>query len=320
VPHDLKSPLPKLTAFTLLICCNFVVFWSLSLLIIPLVLFFNGYHFYIIPALLVYALSYFDDTEKSVGKSWSTFTRLRLWKYFASYFPMHLVRTKILDPSKIYIFGIHPHGIIPWAAATFFTDTLGFPELFPGIRRRGLIASVFFKLPITREFCLWSRFIEASASVARRALDYGYSLYLFPGGEKEALDTGLTEDNINIFLSARKGFIKLALEKGAQLVPVFAFGNNDIYYQWNVLRNIREWLVKKLRMLIVFYYGKGFSFLPRQRPVYVVVGAPIEVVKTPNPTPEQINELHKKYIDTLIKLFEDNKKQLGYEHQKIILV
>ena len=37
------------------------------------------------------------------------------------------------------------------------------------------------------------------------------------------------------------------------------------------------------------------------------MGAPIAVTKTDDPTQEQIDELHEKYIDALIKLFDKYK-------------
>jgi len=41
------------------------------------------------------------------------------------------------------------------------------------------------------------------------------------------------------------------------------------------------------------------------------VGSPIDVTRTENPSQEQIDELHDRYIDSLVKLFEDNKEKYG---------
>jgi len=37
---------------------------------------------------------------------------LRVWKRFSEYFPVCLVKTAELDPSKNYLFAYHPHGIL----------------------------------------------------------------------------------------------------------------------------------------------------------------------------------------------------------------
>lgn len=43
------------------------------------------------------------------------------------------------------------------------------------------------------------------------------------------------------------------------------------------------------------------------------MGKPIEVTKNENPTQEEIDSLHVKYVDELNKLFESNKTKFGIE-------
>ena len=38
--------------------------------------------------------------------------RLQLWRWMRDYFPVSCIKTTDLDPSRNYIFGYHPHGII----------------------------------------------------------------------------------------------------------------------------------------------------------------------------------------------------------------
>ncbi|CAG2181712.1 unnamed protein product, partial [Oppiella nova] len=35
-----------------------------------------------------------------------------LWRHYANYFPLKLIKTTDIDPNKNYIFGCHPHGIL----------------------------------------------------------------------------------------------------------------------------------------------------------------------------------------------------------------
>ena len=44
-----------------------------------------------------------------------------------------------------------------------------------------------------------------------------------------------------------------------------------------------------------------------------LVGEPIPVEKNPNPTKEEVAEVHQKYKDALVKLFEENKLKYGVE-------
>lgn len=44
--------------------------------------------------------------------------------------------------------------------------------------------------------------------------------------------------------------------------------------------------------------------------IYVPVGKPIHVNKVINPTPEEVEEVHVKFTNALIELFETNKERL----------
>lgn len=47
--------------------------------------------------------------------------RLPVWSLFASYFPARLHRSQELEPTRKYIFGYHPHGIISHGAFAAFS-------------------------------------------------------------------------------------------------------------------------------------------------------------------------------------------------------
>lgn len=51
-----------------------------------------------------------------------------------------------------------------------------------------------------------------------------------------------------------------------------------------------------------------------------LVGAPIEVEKCENPTKEQVQELHDKYEEKLIQLFEEHKTQYGLSETDTLTV
>ena len=45
---------------------------------------------------------------------------------------------------------------------------------------------------------------------------------------------------------------------------------------------------------------------------HFLVGKPINVERTPHPTDVQIDELHEKYIQQVINLYEEHKNKYGY--------
>ena len=57
----------------------------------------------------------------------------------------------------------------------------------------------------------------------------GVASVLVPGGALEALNAD--PNQIRLVLNRRKGFIKLALRFGSDLVPTFSFGETFIYDQ-----------------------------------------------------------------------------------------
>lgn len=68
---------------------------------------------------------------------------------------LQLVKTAELDPSRNYIAGFHPHGVL--AAGAFLnlcTESTGFTSLFPGIRSYLMMLTVWFRAPIFRDYIM----------------------------------------------------------------------------------------------------------------------------------------------------------------------
>lgn len=75
-------------------------------------------------------------------------------RYFCSYFPIKLIKTVDLDPSKLYLFCNFPHGILSSGIyGAFGTDAAGCKELFPGIEFKVVILDQHLKAPFFREYC-----------------------------------------------------------------------------------------------------------------------------------------------------------------------
>ena len=180
---------------------------------------------------------------------------LSVYKYFADYFPIKLIKTADLDPNQTYLMGSHPHGIICFGAFTAFgTDALGFREKFPGLFPRMLTLKHFYFIPGIREMLYSNGLCAASKKGMDALLKYeitatyyilqrfnkyflhdrrrpkGTAAVLVVGGAREVIY--VHEKEIQLILNSRKGFIKLALKHGRNLVPTFSFGENYVYDQW----------------------------------------------------------------------------------------
>ena len=132
---------------------------------------------------------------------------------------------------------------------------------------------------------------------------------------------------VNLVLHKRKGFIKLALRHGAGLVPVFVFGETQLYRQSGVVAGLQDWVRNMIGIAPVIFYGQGFfqnsfGFLPRRSPMYVVVGEPIPVTRVAELGQEDIDRLHALYVKQMRKLQKYNPVSVycKYFYKAIILI
>ena len=150
------------------------------------------------------------------------FRRQVVWRYFAEYFPIKLEKTVDLSPDQNYIIGSHPHGILGIGAfANFATEGTGWSEKFPGIKPSLVTLPTQFQFPIRREMVLMTGTISSSTASIQHVLtqpEKGRAVAIILGGAEEALDSH--PDNFDLKLSSRKGFIRIALKSGTNLVPV----------------------------------------------------------------------------------------------------
>ncbi|KAI9480399.1 MAG: diacylglycerol acyltransferase, partial [Benjaminiella poitrasii] len=271
-------------------------------------------------AYLIYL--WLDKTPENGGRRSEWFRRLPCWSYFAGYFPIKLVKEADLDPSKNYIFGYHPHGIISMGAfANFATEATGFSRLFPGIKPSLLTLTTNFNVPMYRDIIL----ALGLASVSRRSCEQilasgpGRSIVIVIGGASESLNArpGMAD----LILKKRLGFIKLAIRQGADLVPTFSFGENDLYEQVDNSNGSWLWKVqKKMQRTVGFtiplFHARGIfnynvGLIPYRHQVVTVVGKPIPVPKLPQgqtePSENQLKEIQTLYIQELKSIYNKYK-------------
>ena len=83
---------------------------------------------------LLWVLCCDRKTYNCGGRRVEWIRRLAVFKYISDYFPVSLIKTAELDPSRNYIFGYHPHGIIPdGLIVSFGSEALQFSKMFPGV-------------------------------------------------------------------------------------------------------------------------------------------------------------------------------------------
>jgi 2-acylglycerol O-acyltransferase 2 len=222
---------------------------------------------------LIYVLLSNAGTSGQLSHRSEWIRRSKIWSLFAGYFPARLHRTAELEPTRKYIFGYHPHGIISHGAfVAFATEALGFSQLFPGITNTLLTLDSNFRIPLYRDYALRLGLASVSRESCENILSkggrngegMGRAITIVVGGARESLDA--KPGSLKLVLKRRKGFVKLAIRAGADLVPVLAFGENDLYDQVDSTKHPyvhkAQLLVKKfMGFTVPLFHARGEHFL-----------------------------------------------------------
>lgn len=162
------------------------------------------------------------------------------------------------------------------AFTNFATEATSFSELFPGIKASLLTLTSNFKFPIYRDIILAC----GIASVSRHSCEYilssgpGRSIVIVIGGAAESLSArpGIAD----LTLKRRLGFIKMAIRHGADLVPTFSFGENDLYEQvdnhdGSTLLKIQKKMQKILGFTLPLFHARGvFNCKRKNQPIFII--------------------------------------------------
>ncbi|XKL69076.1 hypothetical protein PGB90_006845 [Kerria lacca] len=313
----LRIPWERRLQTTTIACFLFSMIIAMFVLIpvMSYILLFSKYWY--IPVLCATWIIYDRKTPYRGGRKSIALRNNKIWHYYRDYFPIKLIKTTDLPADKNYIFCVYPHGVV--SAATFLnfqSNANKFDELFPGIDPYIVTLNANFRIPFTRDLFLAFGGISASEESLLYCLHDkpGKSCVIMPGGAIEAMRS--LPGTCNITLQKRRGFVRVALKAGASLVPVFSFGENEIFDQ--ISGEKLFWIQNKIRKFIglapCLLKGRGFfqysfGLLPHRRPIVTVVGEPISVPKEKYPSERLISEYHQKYVDALVSLFNEYKEK-----------
>lgn len=216
-------------------------------------------------------------------------------------------------------------------------------KLFPGIRTKVATNALHLLIPYLREFYLSFGGCSASSNALRTLLTQSNdpndkrnsdgctstAVGLFIGGFRELRYSH--PDKYCCVVRKRRGFIRIALETGASLVPAISFGENNIYRQIEIksefLKRIMKYLNIQNYSMLSYFRGRGifqynFGFIPLRHPITTVIGAPIHLKKIPNPSSELVDQIHERFCTELIELFETHKCKYiqNFEHTFLELI
>ncbi|XP_020519355.1 diacylglycerol O-acyltransferase 2D isoform X3 [Amborella trichopoda] len=118
--------------------------------------------------------------------------------------------------------------------------------------------------------------------------------------------------NAVAYLKKRQGFVRIAIETGRPLVPIFCFGQTNVYNWWKPKGDLYTRIARAIRFAPLLYWGMFGTHIPYRRPMHVIVGRPIELKRNPNPSKEEVAEVHALFVSKLEQLCQRHKAAAGH--------
>jgi len=224
------------------------------------------------------------------------------------------------DPSGRYLFAMYPHGVYGVCRA-FSGGVRNWRALYPGIFARWGSFGAAFWLPGIREFSLFAGCLDASKPILEKAIRRGENVILLPGGIDEMNLTDGSSKETRLVMLDRKGFAKLAIENGLDIVPGFCFGEKYIHKTVRLPAFIRAAL-RPLRLSGTILRGRGPTFLGfLEPPLGHVWGQPIKVKQQRPVEDAYLDEVHGEVVRAVRSIFERHKSRFGYaEDESLVMV
>ncbi|KAL7522565.1 hypothetical protein ACHAWX_007578 [Stephanocyclus meneghinianus] len=226
------------------------------------------------------------------------------------------------EQNKSVIFAFEPHDIIPYAVFAFSPSL----KRIPGkIGRDGccLMSSAIFRIPFLRNVYSWARSFPVDKSTFLDRLQRGKSLTFIPGGVQEIfmLDPMNPRDLV-LYLKKRKGFVKLALQTGSPIIPVFGFHLDGSYGYWLPKGRWMELYARYIGYFPLVFWGRWFIpyGIPYPKKIQVVIGSAIDIpCLGSDVSHDVVDTYHGIFLKEMEALFERHKRDAGYgeSHLKI---
>ena len=217
-----------------------------------------------------------------------------------------------LREGEACLVGFHPHGVVPFDAAL---ATLRWPC------GKAVVCTDAFThvIPWMRDLGQWLGAREVTREAIGLSLRSGASVVLVPGGQAELFATSSYTKQVRIYRGHR-GFVRVALQHRARLVPAFSFG------EWELMDNVsmegmQRWTRSWLGFPVPFWpYGRWGLPLPRRPPrgVRVVVGRPVDLPVDGAVDEAAVEACHRAYFEALFDLFERHKERAGYGDHELV--
>jgi len=196
----------------------------------------------------------------------------------------------------------HPHGAWPFAAINMASfHALSEKHMKERHHFIGVIPFMFY-MPIIRMILLWGECRSSSKTFLEKALVKRQGVMVYPGGVREQANT--YPDDEKTILPPNLGFIRMAIQKGKPLLPVYSFGESRVFAIPSFGPRLSDWVYKSSGLGVPVGCPRG-PFGTTQ--VHVRFGHIVDTSpQSDNPTEEHVMRVLLTYIRELRHLFEAN--------------
>lgn len=233
--------------------------------------------------------------------------------------------SRLIHPDKRYLWSLHPHGVLAdgWHSIiarnpSSFTEEGNGP---PGIGRKIALcfAPVIKHVPIHQEMYR----DKCSGSDKKSIIKWWRETSdtdpaLLPGGFAESVFANAADRQYEYsYIKDRKGFIRICLEEGKDIVPVYTFRATRMYFNPAVLRGMRARLSQTIYIGLVVWIGWLGTSMPLTDETTTVVFPPFEVSKF---KAAEVDQAHAAYMEHLKTNFDTHKARYGMEGVELVFV
>lgn len=285
----------------------FLVAWMLPLLVVLPVWLCVG-------LFVVYVPTFLDGSERNGSRESALVKSFSFWNVVKR--RLHIVLRPTVDlPKGKYIVAISPHSVLPFGSMfAFFSNLANVKNVLPNLNIRCLAASFCFYIPIYRDILLAAGVCDAARYNARYLLDHDFTLALVPGGATEALYAGIGRHTC--YINKRLGFVRLAMQTGAKIIPVYSFGENNT---WNTIET-KSPFIKAFRARWQRIFGISLplvtNIFPLKTKINVVVGEPLAVPHIAEPTDDECRAALELYKAALTKLWKAHADEYARDRKE----
>lgn len=310
VPHVI--PKDRLTLWDDVRCVLFQLFINGSLFWVPVLLVWiwrrhcTTRRRKVVFILLVLSLLLYPIRPRPAIRKWKPWNKVHRYHRTS----VILEQAEEFPPREPTIYAVFPHGIVPTAPALMATGD--FANILGHFRLTA--ASIVRWCLIYGQLIFLADAIPADRKSMKENLEKGSSLLVSPGGIAEIYETSRTQERLH--LQDRLGLVRLAMQTGARLVPIYVFGHSQAYRLFWGVRFLQP-VARLMRMALATFYGRFGLPVSFRVPLLFAIGRPLQLSQMNKPSEAEVTSAHQLFMGEVKRIFDSYKSLYGWGDREL---